>query len=302
MNNAQSLSGDAGFVERIASSRFSGFVHSIFNRTINIHCLENGELFTIACSQLDNGPNTLVVDRKRFQNVGIAVNDPVFVSDDTIFVGKQLAICCQDHVVCWECVLPAFPPDRGSLLANVAVMKDYLAAHGKTGGMKIGLRPANVFEAEVSRLLVLRSSRLVEDLAGHRWSEAHEQAIGLVGLGPGLTPSGDDFLTGLFSVCHMPNVPCCLPHSFIEEIVRASAQRTNEISYMMVKKAAVGHVRESIVSLLQSLISGTTEEVVLSLGNVLNIGSSSGTDMALGLLSGLELQIEAGGNVCLSKS
>lgn len=259
-------------------------------------------MFTIACSQLDNGPNTLVIDRKRFQKMGVAVNDPVLVSDGTIFVGKQFTISCQDHVVSWECVLPAFPSDQGSLLANVAVMKDYLAAHGKTGGMKIGLQPANVFEAEVSRLLVSRSSQLVEDLAARRWSEACEQAIGLVGLGPGLTPSGDDFLTGLFSVYHMPNVPCCLPHSVIEQIVRASNQRTNEISYMMVKKAAIGHVRESIVRLLQSVISVTTEEVVLSLGNVLNIGSSSGTDMALGLLSGLELQIEAGGNVCLSKS
>ncbi|MED4582882.1 DUF2877 domain-containing protein [Brevibacillus choshinensis] len=301
MNHAQALSGDAGFVKRIASSRFSGFVHSIFDKTINIQCSENGELFTIACSQLDNGPNTLVVDHKRFQNSGIDVNDPVFVSDGTLFVGEPFTISCQD-VISWECVLPAYPSDQGSLLANVAVMKDYLAAHGKTGGMKKVLQPANVFEAEVSRLLMSRSSQLVKDLAARRWSKAHEQAIGIVGLGPGLTPSGDDFLTGLFSVYHMPNIPRCLPHSFFAEIVLASAQRTNEISFMMLKKAAIGHVRESIVLLLQSIISGTTEEVVLSLGHVLNIGSSSGTDMALGLLSGLELQIEAGGNVCLSKS
>ncbi|KQL45783.1 hypothetical protein AN963_12105 [Brevibacillus choshinensis] len=302
MNHAQALSGDAGFVKRIASSRFSGIVHSIFDKTINIQCSENGELYTIACNQLDNGPNTLVVDRKRFQNSGIAVNDQVLVSDGMVSVGKQFTISCQDHVVRWECVLPAYPSDQGSLLGNVAVMKDYLAAHGKTGGMKKVLQPANVFEAEVSRLLVSRSSQLVEDLAALRWSKAHEHSIGLVGLGPGLTPSGDDFLTGLFSVYHMPNIPRCLPHSFFAEIVLASAQRTNEISFMMLKKAAIGHVRESIVRLLQSIISGTTEEVVLSLGHVLNIGSSSGTDMALGLLSGLELQIEAGGNVCLSKS
>jgi hypothetical protein len=40
------ISSDPGFIERINNSGLTGFVHSTFKRTINIHCNENGELFT----------------------------------------------------------------------------------------------------------------------------------------------------------------------------------------------------------------------------------------------------------------
>ncbi|QRG70743.1 DUF2877 domain-containing protein [Brevibacillus choshinensis] len=299
--HVRTLSGDDGFLRRVASGELHGSVHSLFDRTINIHCEENGELFTIACIELDNGPNTLVVDRKRFQNMGIAVNDPVSVKADSLIIGKALSLTWQ-HARQWECVLPVYPSSDQKLRENMAVIKEYVAAHGKSGGLKKASSPANVFEAEVSSLLIARTNELYHALAHGRWSEACEFAIGLVGLGPGLTPSGDDYLAGLFSVYHMPNAPCCLPYPFFEKFTRGAHQRTNEISYMMIKKAAIGHVRESMVRLLEAVVNGTPEEVVHSLGNVLGIGSSSGTDMAMGLISGLALQLEMGGNVCLSKS
>ncbi|WP_301171915.1 DUF2877 domain-containing protein [Brevibacillus nitrificans] len=301
MIQAHVLSGDAGFLKRIRSGVFSGSVHSLFDRTINLHCREKEELFTIACVELDNGPNTLVTDRKRFQDLRIAVDDPVFVRDGELFIGQALALSWQ-QAKRWECKLPAYPVTDQKLRANVAVMKEYVAAHGKPGGLKKASSPVNAFEAEVSSLLGARTSQLYQSLALGRWSEACELAIGLVGLGPGLTPSGDDYLAGLFSVYHLPNAPCCLPYPFFEKFARETGQRTNEISYMMIKKAAVGHVRESIVSLLQAAIEGTAEEVIRSLDKVLSIGSSSGTDMTMGLISGVELQLETGGNVCLSKS
>ncbi|MFJ9499206.1 DUF2877 domain-containing protein [Brevibacillus centrosporus] len=301
MIQAQALSSDADFLNQVASGVFSGSVHSLFDRTINLHCREKEELFTIACVELDNGPNTLVTDRKRFQNLGVAVDDPVFVRDGALFIGQALALTWQQAKQ-WECRLPVYPEKDQKLREHVAVIKEYVAAHGKPGGLKKASSPANVFEAEVSALLGARTSQLYQSLALGRWSEACELAIGLVGLGPGLTPSGDDYLAGLFSVYHLPNAPCCLPYPFFEKLALATRQRTNEISYMMLKKAAVGQVRESIVSLLQAAIEGTVEDVIRSLDKVLSIGSSSGTDLTMGLVSGLMLQLETGGNVCLSKS
>jgi len=40
--------------ERINNSGLTGFVHSTFKRTINIHCNENGELFTKGENELGN--------------------------------------------------------------------------------------------------------------------------------------------------------------------------------------------------------------------------------------------------------
>jgi hypothetical protein len=65
---------------------------------------------------------------------------------------------------------------------------------------------------------------------------------------------------------------------------------------MALKKASVGKVRESIIRLVDSLFYGKEEELFFSLNQVINIGSSSGTDIALGLVSGLEANIKQEGN------
>ena len=82
-----------------------------------------------------------------------------------------------------------------------------------------------------------------------------------------------------------------------EKVVQNAKTLTNAISYMALKKAGHGHVRESIIQLLQSIFTGKEEEVIASLNKVLNIGSSSGTDIALGLCFGLEANKKAGGQV-----
>lgn len=292
------LSGDAEFLRVLACSRFSGTVHSIFERTINLHCDQNGELYTIACSQLDNGPNTLVIDLKRFHETGVNVGDEVTGSGQALLIGKKMAILTKQAKE-WECILPPYPSNIETLQVNTAFMKEYIAAHGKCGGMKKHPQPMTPFEAEMSNMLTQRSGLLREALAAKRIDVALQHALGLVGLGPGLTPSGDDFLVGLFSITNMQDAPCCLSCHFLEEIVTKSIFLTNEISYMMVKKAASGQVRESLVQLLQAIANGTRDELTGTLEKVIGIGSSSGTDMVLGLICGLELNIEAGGSVCL---
>ncbi|WP_103106659.1 DUF2877 domain-containing protein [Brevibacillus reuszeri] len=295
------LSGDAEFLRILASSSFSGKVHSIFERTINLQCDQNNELYTIACDQLDNGPNTLVLDVKRFHETGLEVGDRVLSQGQTLQIGNKIEIAATQAKE-WECTLPPYPSNIETLKVDIAFMKEYIAAHGKCGGMKRNSRPSTPFEAEMSNMLLQRSGLLREALAAGKSEVAVQHALGLVGLGPGLTPSGDDFLVGLFSIANMQGTPYYLSCHFLEEIALKAKQLTNEISYMMVKKAASGQVRESVVSLLQALSKGTVEELLGALEKVLAIGSSSGTDMALGLVCGLELNIEAGGRACLLKS
>lgn len=57
-------------------------------------------------------------------------------------------------------------------------------------------------------------------------------------------------------------------------------------------------MRESIISLVNSLLIENDEDLILSLNKLLNIGSTSGTDIALGIVFGMEANIRAGGKVC----
>lgn len=54
-------------------------------------------------------------------------------------------------------------------------------------------------------------------------------------------------------------------------------------------------MRESVIHLIYSILYGEEEDLFLTLNKVLTIGSSSGTDLALGLVCGLKANLKAGG-------
>lgn len=289
-----SISGDTDFIKVINNSTFTGFVHSTFNRTFNIKCFENGDLYTIACNRLDNGPNTLIVDIDNMKLMEIEANDRVRVEENLLYIGDQLTISI-DKACKWESVLPTYPCNVEILKRNLMKMKDFINIHGVGGGMKKNVITLNPFETEVSNMLENRTLLLLNELLNDRISSALPHAVSLIGLGPGLTPSGDDFLTGLFTIFNMKNSPFYPYRSFCEDVLKKAKTLTNDISYMTLKKAAIGKVRESIISLLNALLFENDEDLNLSLNKLLNIGSSSGTDIALGIVFGMEANIRAGG-------
>ena len=292
-----SISGDTDFIKEINNSTFTGFVHSTFSRTFNIKCFENGDLYTIACNRLDNGPNTLIVDIDNMKPMKIETNDRVFVEENLLYIGDQLTISI-DRAGKWESVLSTYPCNVDILKRNLMKMKDFINIHGVGGGMKKNIITLNPFEAEVLNMLEKRTLLLLNELLNGRISSALPHAVSLIGLGPGLTPSGDDFLTGLFTIFNMKNSPFYPYRLFCEDVIKKAKTLTNEISYMTLKKAAFGKVRESIISLLNSLLVEDDEDLILSLNKLLNIGSSSGTDIAFGIVFGMEATIRAGGKVC----
>jgi hypothetical protein len=292
-----SISGDTDFIKEINNSTFTGFVHSTFSRTFNIKCFENGDLYTIACNRLDNGPNTLIVDIDNMKPMKIETNDRVFVEENLLYIGDQLTISI-DRAGKWESVLSTYPCNVDILKRNLIKMKDIINIHGVGGGMKKNIITLNPFEAEVSNMLENRTLLLLNELLNGRISSALPHAVSLIGLGPGLTPSGDDFLTGLFTIFNMKNSPFYPYRLFCEDVLKKAKTLTNDISYMTLKKAAFGKVRESIISLLNSLLVEDDEDLILSLNKLLNIGSSSGTDIAFGIVFGMEATIRAGGKVC----
>jgi hypothetical protein len=291
------ISGDIDIIKEFNNSKFTGFVHSTFNRTLNIKCFENGDLYTIACSNLDNGPNTLIIDVDNMKSINIVVNDRVRVENNLLYIGDRLTISIE-KVNIWESILPSYTPNVEILKQNVMKVKEYINIHGVGGGIKKNFIPQNPFEAEVSNMLEKRTLLLFNELINDRIPSAFSHAVSLVGLGPGLTPSGDDFLTGLFTIFNMKNSPFYPYRSFCEDVLKKARTLTNDISYMTLKKAANGKVRDSIISLLNSILVEDDQDLILSLNKLLNIGSSSGTDIAYGIVFGMEATIRAGGKVC----
>lgn len=106
----------------------------------------------------------------------------------------------------------------------------------------------------------------------------------LIGLGPGLTPSGDDFLTGY---CHV------LYHLGIRGLWKQLSfitDQTNDISREMLQWSCHGIVISYWEDILRVLAGDSgPEEFQLILQRALSVGSSSGADYLLGCYAGLSI-------------
>ncbi|MNO42581.1 hypothetical protein D3C76_327740 [compost metagenome] len=283
-------SGDGDFIQRILHHKLHGFVHSTFNRTLNIQCLDSGDLYTIACKGIDNAPNTLIIDLVSFEEADIKVNDIISSNHSVLSIANKMSIT-MNGIKKWNCELPKYPSEADVLIMNVSTMKQYIQLHGNNSRIERAFKGGNPFDDKMSKMLNERTQSLVLELQNKRISTAITYATSLIGLGPGLTPAGDDFLVGLFTVLNIENVRYFPYKSFCEEVVLHAKALTNDISYMALAKAAVGQVRESISDLMEALFRGSEEELISSLRRVLAIGSTSGTDIALGIIAGLEMNM-----------
>jgi hypothetical protein len=125
--------------------------------------------------------------------------------------------------------------------------------------------------------LVSRTSRQLEehDLVG--------AARTLGGVGPGLTPAGDDCLAGILLVRRIFGAE---PPETLEKV--ASQVETNDVSYCFLRWAARGQAVEPVHRFLLLASAGDPDGARVALKELTAVGHSSGADIALGLKLGLE--------------
>ncbi len=132
--------------------------------------------------------------------------------------------------------------------------------------------------------------RLVTALAADDAAAVSAGARALVGNGPGLTPSGDDALVGLFAVLHRvgPTERCSDALRLLAESVDALLRRTTPISAHYLQLAIDGHFGEHLTDLVDALGSGNG----VGTGQVPRVratGATSGADALVGVVAGLHL-------------
>jgi hypothetical protein len=107
----------------------------------------------------------------------------------------------------------------------------------------------------------------------------------LIGLGAGLTPSGDDFLVGalgLLDALAERKVHAALARA----IADVSPASTSALSHCFLRAAAAGHCGEHLHCAVASVISGKPDAAIAA---VRNIGHSSGWDMLAGIVTTLRI-------------
>jgi hypothetical protein len=106
-----------------------------------------------------------------------------------------------------------------------------------------------------------------------------------MGLGVGLTPSGDDFLCGFMAAAR-----ACSPELIpvLAAATEAGLHRTSRISGSLIRCAARGFWPAPLVNLAEALAGDRVPDALVALGDLGRLGHSSGADLATGFLFGLE--------------
>jgi hypothetical protein len=263
-----------------STAPFRGRVHSVFRRAVNLVNAE-GRLVTLSARTDDDAPDTIVIDVEALAG-SCAPGDPAASEDDALEVGAHLRVDFAGTRP-WKAATPRWPADASTLHLRLAAVRDRLRA--------IEATRTSVLAHTTATLMARRTAALHVALRADDADAARAQALALVGLGPGLTPSGDDFLVGFFAALHVADAPGARWRTLGEDVVARAAARTNAISFAALRAAAEGRVRSTISTLLSATLSGSPASTGAALDAVLAIGSTSGADLAGGVIAGLEAHL-----------
>ncbi len=276
MNRLQAVS--AGMYAE--TGRFNGIVHSVFARALNLS-LDDGRLLSIIASEYGNAPNAVRV-----------AAPPAFAFDRRVRPGDRAG--CRagvlridsanvevrlDGVPRWHARPDGVAVDLGApeVRAAWAMARRRIARHPANPGGR---------DAPVRRLATLHLAVRRRDTAATR-----EAVRSLAGVGPGLTPTGDDmlvgFLAGLRAVAR-PGSSCDRIRRDMDNAVRDAAEHTNPVSAEYLRLAAVGAFSEPLAALAAAIARGAAAGLVAqATERALAIGASSGCDGVRAMLAAM---------------
>jgi hypothetical protein len=273
----------AGVIAREFCRRGGGAeVAAVFERSFYLRSGE--EFICIGEPAIGNGPTTLII-AARVAELGPRQGQRAFVSNRRIAIGDltlELGRCQTWRAPPW----PALP--------SPAVLRIACADIGRRA---CGESPPDsiaraVFTAEDTPLAHLARPRVacfeawlrgrcLLDAPLSRGMTGQEQVASavssLVGLGPGLTPSGDDFLMGALAA--LDALGQTNMRAVLAQAVVAAAGRTSPLSASLLRAAGAGHVGENLHLMVGALAAGDADAAI---AQAARMGHTSGWDALTG--------------------
>jgi Protein of unknown function (DUF2877) len=278
-------------------------IEAVFGRSLY---LRSGEMFIcIGETVVGNGPLTLVADcgpTRPLASVGLRPGQPAVVSSRQIVLGDAVGFTLE------RCDLwrpPAWPiaptPDELADLSAAVGWRTAIEAPEEGLAQLVFCSREQKDPTALWRVARTRIARFEAWLSHARADgdvDATDLLAGLVGLGPGLTPSGDDFLLGALAL--LDALAERKAHAALSDAVaRLSPASTSPLSLCFLRAGASGHVGEHLHGIVSAVVSGHIEAAIALAPR---IGHSSGWDMLAGVASALRVVATAGERGSLRRS
>jgi hypothetical protein len=289
-----------------------GSIHSVFPRAANL--LFGGRLLTLHARETPCAPNGLVLPLRAGQGpladlqTGMAViieRGAIHIPTPNVRLSTQNSRPWNPHP---QLEPAACPPER--LERNLALLTALLASQAPRDGLaalaslpvdaaSFAAAPDSPSSSDGSFLLHTArpaTRRLLEGVIRRDIQPVRQGASTLIGLGPGLTPSGDDLLIGFMAATILLSEPLGLSSGFYQrlnlEFLTIARGRTNKLSITWMEYAKQGEVAEHVGRLFKTLVSEDARLLEEAAMMVLKSGATSGADVLTGIILGSRCLIE----------
>jgi len=266
-------------------------VEAVFERSFY---LRSGDMFVcVGEPAMGDGPLTLIADlgvSRALASLGLYPGQPASISDRCITIGDLVKLTF-DRCVPWH--QPRWPSSRAPRelddLCRVITRRMTFESPPEGLGRIFCRHEGGAAETPLARIARPRIARFESWLLGaletdHAPITASPTPIAdLIGLGPGLTPSGDDVLVGALAL--LDALSERKAHAALARVIAAIPHgSTSALSECLLKTAAAGHLGADLCCAVSAVVSGAADQAVAA---IRKIGHSSGWDMMVGILTTL---------------
>ncbi|MBN6206049.1 DUF2877 domain-containing protein [Ralstonia pickettii] len=271
-----------------------GKVHSVFKRVVNFITHDGTFLFSIAKSDVIQSPRMMKTsDNQGFIRMYSTLQPGNLVC---LIENKQLKVnnwqLDFSNARMWNGDIDKLNKNKPKItMSHLSLINNFIYKNGETRGIFSAWKSFNDPSWNVPEE-VRKDLYYAHFLTGLELLEQEVKDIKLerfigrfVGAGVGLTPSGDDFLTGLLAAWQYFDFSLYKDFAIHPDaLMKKIYGRTTDVSYFMLKHCIEGEVNQVILDIMENLDGCPVHH----LQEALKIGSTSGTDMLIGLSVGYQ--------------
>jgi len=305
------LSMDEKLLSLLRAPCWSAELHSCFKGAFNL-VDRAGNLLIFLPASCCNGPHRVILDLPRhpgFLELPLSRGDRFTVRDDQLCAGEGAVRIDFGHSRPWTGPAAACSPS----LLEPARVQDNLhrllqsLPHGAADEdaalySHIGSRILNLPVSHgaalspLHRRLAFLCDDILRGISAHDVPAIKKALSSLIGLGKGLTPSGDDILSGFISALHCFHACAGAESGPAGEIIRwfsalPGETETTFISRHFMAWIAQGRISEDLRRFVTALCCEAGEEPGPYLVHFASLGASSGREMMVGVALAMYLLI-----------
>lgn len=285
----------------------SGQVHSVFHSAVNL-ITEHDDLITLLCEKKSIAPMSMIVKCDNFENSFIKKGSEVILMRSKVhFPDEHEQISLKNteewpvhtalkfkaatpnifkrHVSILESVL-----DREANMDGIASVVCHLKYPDKTVGLRSGKsHKMNQYASFIHDRIQL----FMDDFQINDSIRYQEDLRKIIGFGPGLTPSTDDFFVGfsasLIYMTRLFGIKKRLIKHLNKLLYECSRGRTTRVSEELIKHVSEGKMSKILQDMFSSLFSKEDDKLHEKLTELISYGDTSGSDLLAGVYVAIRL-------------